>query len=228
MTSSTEGRATNGRSGGDLDVISPGMHHNPSSWRQRVAIALIATVAFLIATYMGLYQWGLIGSVWDPVFGHQSVAVLDSNVSHQLRSWFMIPDAVLGAIGYLGDAIFGMAGSTRRWQYRPWMVILFGIDVIPLGLTSAILVVMQGFVVGSWCFLCLVTATISLVLVVMAVDEVLASLKFLHRVWKHTHDRSALWDAFRGHPRDAIAEVALVEHVESHPKHARHAGGAHT
>ena len=48
------------------------------------------------------------------------------------------------------------------------MVILFGIDVIPLGGVSAILVVMQGFVVGSWCTLCLVSAAVSLLLVYFA------------------------------------------------------------
>jgi hypothetical protein len=31
--------------------------YNPSSWRQRVPICLLAAVAFLIATYMALYQW---------------------------------------------------------------------------------------------------------------------------------------------------------------------------
>ena len=88
-------------------------------------------VAFLIATYMALYQWRLIGSAWDPMFGSQTEKVLDSQVSERMRLWFLIPDAAFGAIAYLGDAIFGLAGSTRRWQYRPWMVIVFGIDVIP-------------------------------------------------------------------------------------------------
>jgi hypothetical protein len=32
-------------------------------------------------------------------------------------------------------------------------VILFGIDVIPLGIVSAVLVVLQGTIVGSWCVL---------------------------------------------------------------------------
>ena len=30
---------------------------------------------------------------------------------------------------HLGDAVLGLAGSTRRWQYRPWMVILFGAEL---------------------------------------------------------------------------------------------------
>jgi uncharacterized membrane protein len=176
----------------------PEWDYNPSSWRQRIVICLLAGFAFVISAYMALYQWRLIPDVWDPVFGNQSKIVLDSHVSEQMRRWFLIPDAALGAIAYLGDAIFGLAGSTRRWQYRPWMVMLFGLDVIPLGIVSAVLVFMQGTVVGAWCFLCLVTAVISLILVWLAYDEVWSSLKYLMRVWRRTRDRSVLWDVFWG------------------------------
>jgi len=182
----------------DLDAIPEPFDYNPSSWSQRIPICVIAMVGFLIATYMGLFQWKLIDSAWDPVFGGQTEAVLTSDVSRWMHKWFLIPDATFGAIAYLGDAIFGLAGSTRRWQYRPWLVVIFGIDVIPLGIVSAVLVAMQGLVVGSWCFLCLVTAVISLVLVVMAYDEVWACLKYLKRVWDETHDRKLLWDVFWG------------------------------
>jgi hypothetical protein len=89
------------------------------------------------------------------------------------------------------------------------MVIVFGIEVIPLGIVSAILVVLQGTIVGSWCFLCLVTATISLVLVIMAYDEVWASPLFLRRVWKRTGSRAAVWHTFWGRPTGAAEEVAL-------------------
>lgn len=192
----------------DLDVKVRPWDYNPSAWRQRIPICLIAGVAFFIATYMALYQWRLIDSVWDPVFGDQTQRVLDSSVSERMRSWLLIPDAAFGAIAYLGDIVFGLAGSTRRWQYRPWMVILFGIDVIPLGIVSAILVVLQGAVVGAWCFPCLVTAVISLVLVYLAYDEVWSSLMFLKRVWNRTRSPLRLWQTFWGHPSHEADEVA--------------------
>lgn len=191
------------------EVAAPPWRYNVSSWRQRVPICLLASVAFLIASYMALYQWRLIDSVWDPVFGAQSRAVLDSDVSHQMRRWMVIPDAALGALAYLGDVIFGLAGCTRRWQYRPWLVILFGIDVIPLGVVSAVLVVLQGAVVGSWCFLCLVTAAISLVLVVLAYDEVWSSILYLRRVWRRTRDWRSIWTTFWGRATPVAREVAL-------------------
>jgi len=181
-----------------LDAIPQPWSYNPSSWSQRIPICILAVIAFFIATYLGLYQWKLVPFAWDPVFDEQTANVLDSDVSEQMRIWFLVPDAVFGAIAYLGDAIFGLAGSTRRWQYRPWLVVIFGIDVIPLGIVSAVLVVLQGNVVGSWCFLCLVTAVLSLILVYMAFDEVWSCLLFLYCVWKETHDKNILWQTFLG------------------------------
>jgi Vitamin K epoxide reductase family len=193
----------------ELDVAAPPWKHNPSSWRHRVPICVLAGVGFLIAAYMAIYQWRLIGDVWDPVFGEQTRRVLDSDVSERMRRWIGLPDAALGAIAYLGDLIFGLAGSTRRWQYRPWMVLLFGLDVIPLGIVSAVLVVLQGTAVGAWCFLCLVTAAISLILVALSYDEVWSSILYLHRLWERTRKPSAVWDAFRGRPSRVAEEVAL-------------------
>jgi uncharacterized membrane protein len=194
----------------DLQVNAPPWKYNPSSWRQRLPICLLAGVAFLIASYMALYQWRMVGNVWDPVFGEQTRHVLDSEVSERMRRWFRIPDAALGAIAYLSDVIFGLAGSTRRWQYRPWLVVLFGLDVIPLGIVSAVLVVMQGTVVGEWCFLCLLTAVISLLLVILAYDEVWSTLLYLSRVWRKTRSRRVLWDVFWGRAWRGGDELALA------------------
>ncbi|MCW5979156.1 MAG: hypothetical protein KIT09_13855 [Bryobacteraceae bacterium] len=200
-----------GGDGSAWDAVAPPWDYNPSEWRQRVPICALAGVAFFIATYMALYQWRLIGSVWDPVFGEQTAHVLDSDVSERMRTLFGIPDAALGALAYLGDAIYGLAGSSRRWQYRPWMTMLFGLDVIPLGIVSAILVVLQGTAVGAWCFLCLVTAAISLTLVWLAYDEIWSCLLYLRRVWKRTRDPALLWRVFWGNPSAAADQVALVK-----------------
>jgi uncharacterized membrane protein len=193
----------------DENAPAPPWDYNPSAWNQRLPIAALAMIAFLLAVYMAAYQWRLVDSVWDPVFGGQTKEVLDSHVSERMKHWFGIPDAALGALAYLGDAIFGLAGSTRRWQYRPWLVVLFGIDVIPLGGVSAVLVFIQALVLGKYCFLCLVTAIISLILVYMAYDEVWSSLKYLWRVWRKTGSKHIVWDVFWGRYNKAADEVAL-------------------
>ena len=213
---------------GLLDVPSPPFHYNASAWSQRIPICLIAMVGFLMAIYMGLYQWRLIDSAWDPFFSGEggkngTETVLDSHESEVMRYWFLVPDAAFGALAYLGDAIFGLAGSTRRWQSRPWLVLIFGFDVIPLGVVSVILVIIQGVSIGSWCFLCLATAAISIVLIYMAYDEVWASIYYLWRVWKKTGDRRILWHAFWGHATPEAAEVAeeMIREVQSRHAAAR-------
>ncbi|MCB0322109.1 MAG: hypothetical protein KDD69_01015 [Bdellovibrionales bacterium] len=196
-----------GDGSGGREAVHP-WAYNPSAWSQRVPVALIATIGFFISTYLGLYQWRLIDGVWDPVFGDQTRRVLDSTVSEQMRSWFHLPDALAGAFGYLGDMVFALAGSTRRWQCRPWLVIIFGIDVIPLGIVSAVLVVLQGTTVGSWCFLCLLTAPVSIILIFFAYDEVWSSLVYLGRVWRRSRKFGTVWQAFVGRPSAVAAAVA--------------------
>ncbi|HSX04146.1 MAG TPA: vitamin K epoxide reductase family protein [Rhabdochlamydiaceae bacterium] len=190
-----------------LDAFPEPWRYNPSSWKQRIYICCIALIAVIIAVYMGLYQWGIIKDVWDPVFGDQTKKVLDSDVSHELRKWLRVPDAILGAFAYLGDIIFALAGSTRRWQDRPWLVMLFGIDVIPLGVVSAILVFMQGAVVGAWCFPCLITAVISIILIFLAYDEVWSSFLYLRSVWRKSKSASLVWDTFWGKASEIAYEA---------------------
>ena len=194
----------------NLDVNAPPWNYNPSAWSERIPICVLALVGCVISAYLALFEWGLIASAWDPVFGRETERVLMSDVSHRLHKWFGIPDGALGAVAYLGDAVLGLAGSTRRWQYRPWMVVLFGIDVIPLGAVSAVLVLLQATVVGHWCFLCLVSAAISLTLIYFAYDEVWSSLLYLRRVWRRTHRASEVWNVFWGRYSADGDAVALV------------------
>lgn len=189
----------------DADATVEPWNWNPSSWRHRLSIVVLALVGFGIAAYLAAYQWRLIDTVWDPFFGNGSERVLDSDVSERMRSWFVIPDAALGALAYLGDAIYGIAGTTRRWQYRPWMVVLFGLDVIPLGAVGAVLVFIQGAVIGSWCTLCIASAIISLIMLVMAFDEVWSCLSYLRRVWRSSRDFGVLWNTFWGRPSNTAA-----------------------
>lgn len=192
-------------------------HYNPSGWPQRVPICILAGVAAVIAAYMGLYQVRLIDSVWDPVFGRQSEVVLDSQVSETMRRWFVVPDAIFGALAYLGDLVFGLAGSTRRWQFRPWLVMIFGLDVIPLGIVSAVLVFLQGYTVGAWCFLCLVTAVISLLLVYLAYDEVLSCIRYMIAVRREGASWRTVWDAFVGRPSPEAYRAG--ERIASRDRH---------
>ncbi len=173
--------------------VPPGWDANPSSWGQRLPIAAIAFVGFLIASYLSLYQLDVIGDVWEPFFGDGSREILNSSVSHALP----VPDAALGAFGYLVDVVAEGAGGTQRWRKMPWLVVLFGVAVGPLGAVSVMLVVFQPVLFGEWCTLCLASAGVSLVMIGPAADEVLASLQFLRR--EHAAGAS-VWRRFWGLP----------------------------
>src|SRR5204862_4663842 len=101
--------------------------------------------------------------------------VLTSDVS---RAW-PISDAGLGALSYLLEVLSGFMGGKDRWRTMPWMVAMFGFLVVPLGVTSIVLVILQPVAVGAWCTLCLVTAIAMLAMVPLAVDEVVAMGQFL-------------------------------------------------
>jgi len=180
----------------------------PSNWNQRIWLSCLAAVAGGIALYMGLYQWGLIHHVADPLFGMQSMKVLSSDVSHLLYKWARIPDAILGAITYFGDAIFALAGSPKRWMDRPWLVLLFGLSVIPPAAVSVILVILQGTVLHAWCFLCLITAAISLCLIFVAYSEVYATILFLLSLWKQTRNKRLVWDTLWGRPSKIAYQIS--------------------
>lgn len=173
------------------DDVPPGWDYNPATWAQRLPIVIAAVIGFGIATYLALYQWRIIGSVWEPFFGQGSVTILNSKISHLLP----IPDAALGAIGYLADAVAGIIGGTRRWRTMPWIVVLFGFAVGPLGGVSILLVILQPVMFDAWCTLCLASAFISVIMIGPAMDEVLASLQHLKQVRR---DGGSAWRAFWG------------------------------
>ena len=126
-----------------------------------------------------------------PFFGDGSETILNSSVSHVLP----IPDAVLGLIGYLADALTGAIGGKGRWRTMPWIVIIFGLAIGPLGAVSVLLVILQPVVYDSFCTLCLVSAAISLAMIPPAIDEIQASIEHLLR--ERRRGRS-LWGAFWG------------------------------
>ena len=179
--------------------IPPGWDYNPSTWPERLPLVIVAIIGLGIAIYLSLFQLHIIDTVWDPFFGSQTQKVLTSPVSKILP----VPDALLGALGYLTDAVTGIIGGTGRWRTKPWIVIVFGVAVGPLGLVSILLVISQPVLFEAWCTLCLCSAVISVVMISPAMDEMLASLQFLQRVKR---SGKPVWKAFWG-SREIISVV---------------------
>ena len=68
--------------------------------------------------------------------------------------------------------LMGWMGATTRWRTMPWMVTFFFILVVPLGLVHITLVILQPVAVGHWCTVCLAAASLMLLMIPLAVDEI--------------------------------------------------------
>jgi uncharacterized membrane protein len=151
---------------------------SPSSWSHRLPVAVLALLGCAVATYLTLYQWHVTTSVWDPIFGpHSSEAVLTSSITRLLP----LPDATLGALAYVVEAIVTLLGGTERWRTSPWLVIVYGLVLAGLALTSLALVLTQVLLVHALCTLCLCSAAISFINAWLGHDEVFAAINVLKR-----------------------------------------------
>jgi hypothetical protein len=92
----------------------------------------------------------------------------------------------------------------------PWMVMFFGILVVPLGIVSITLIVLQPIAVGAWCTPCLVAAAAMLIMVALTLDEVVAMLQFLVQARREGQSlRQVFWQGgtLRESPEAAAASV---------------------
>jgi uncharacterized membrane protein len=169
--------------------VPPGWSYNPSSWPQRAPIIALALLGFFLSRQMAAFQLDHTSSVWEPFFDPGTRAVLDSEVSRS----FPISDAGLGAVLYMVEALMGFMGDKARWRTMPWMVAFFGILVVPLGIASITLIILQPVAVGAWCTPCLIAALAMLVMIALTLDEVVAMGRFLARARR---DGESVWRIF--------------------------------
>ncbi len=153
-------------------MVPPGRNANPSAWSARARILVLAATGLAIATYLTTYQLGMIATVWDPIFGAGSVRVLHSSLSRALP----VPDASLGAVGYLFDLVLTGIGGEDRWRSRPVVVVGLGVVATGMALASIGLIIFQALVVRAFCTLCLGSAGLSVVIWPLAWEEVAAAL----------------------------------------------------
>ena len=161
-----------------------GWDYSPSEWTQRLPVIALALVGLVISVYLGSYQLGVIDAVWEPVFAgvpgegrNGTEQIITSSVS---EAW-PVPDAGLGGLTYALEILVGAMGSARRWRTMPWLVVLFGFMIVPLGAVSIFFIVIQPILIGTYCTLCLVAAAAMLFQIPYPLDELVATGQFLRR-----------------------------------------------
>ncbi|UYN95532.1 MAG: NAD-dependent epimerase/dehydratase family protein [Enhydrobacter sp.] len=163
--------------------IPSGWSYNPSAWTQRIPIIALAVIGLIVSRYLAAYQLGHTDAVWEPFFAggpdprNGTEEIITSSVS---QAW-PVPDAAVGGLVYALEILAGVGGSTRRWRTMPWLVLLFGLLIVPLGVVSITFIVIQPIVIGTWCTLCLIAAAAMLVQIPYSLDELVASVAFLRR-----------------------------------------------
>ncbi|MBA3912222.1 MAG: DNA polymerase III subunit epsilon, partial [Rhodobacter sp.] len=185
----------------DPKNIPPGWTYCPSTWAQRLPIALLGLVGLLISRVLTAYQLGHIDAVFEPFFGGDPVNLKNGTeeiISSSVSKAWPIPDAGLGAISYTLEILMAVMGGRDRWRTMPWMVTFFGILVIPLGVVSIYFIIIQPIVIGTWCTLCLFAALAMLIMIPFALDEVIATGQYLW--WVRCTGKPVIRTFFRGGP----------------------------
>ena len=213
--------------------IPPGWSYNPSAWTQRLPIIATALIGLFVARYLAAYQLGHIPGVWDPFFDG-SPSDPQNGTEEVITSWVSkalpVSDAALGGYTYLLEILTGLVGARARWRTMPWLVVLFGLMIAPLGITSIIFVIIQPIVIGTWSIVALIGAAAILIQIPYSLDELIATLQFVRR--RVQAGRNGLTVFFRGDtdtmPADASSQPTAADEFARPPLAVLHqmvAGG---
>jgi uncharacterized membrane protein len=198
--------------------IPPEWGYNPASWLQRVPVAALALIGFLIARYMTAYQLGHIDSQWDPFFaGNNGLNGTETIITSSVSKAWPIADAGLGALVYTLELVMTFMGGKDRWRTMPWMVLALAFLIVPLGVVSIYFVIIQPILIGTWCTLCLVTALAMALMIPFSLDEFVAMGQFLvksHRAgkpfWRTFWTGGAMESGSDDHARGLMAPKAQM------------------
>lgn len=172
----TERPARRGRPGTDRSMphdpdVPPGWTKNPTDYRRRARLGVLAFAGLVIALYLTLYQFRAYDQVWDPFFDARKV----------LDATYPIPDAFAGVIAYGAELLLLVLGGRDRWRRLPWACLALGAILIGGVIVSIALIAVQATLLGHWCSLCLASAALSFALFGLGIDEARASFEFLTR-----------------------------------------------
>jgi uncharacterized membrane protein len=145
------------------------MHKTATSVPSRFGYYLLVTLAAagcVVATYLALYQMGIVAAVWEPLFGDGSRIILRSSLARSLP----VPDAAIGAVAYLAEFLC----ATVRWTERArnvWVERAYYALVVTFTVGSMLLVALQWGYFHAWCTLCLTSALLSFIVAGVVISE---------------------------------------------------------
>ncbi|MEQ7154195.1 NAD-dependent epimerase/dehydratase family protein [Brevundimonas aurifodinae] len=186
----------------------PGWSYCPSTYLQRMPIIVMGAIGLVLSRVLTAYQLGHIDGAWEPFFDVPGVLngaeyIITSDMS---KAW-PVADGGVGTMIYMIEILMGAMGGRARWRTMPWMVLLFGVIVVPLGVVSIYFIIMQPIAIGTYCTLCLAAGLAMLIMIPYSLDELVAMGQFL--VLNKRRGRP-VWSAFfRG---DALPGGTIDRH----------------
>lgn len=164
--------------------VPPGWTYNPSAWAQRLPIVIMALTGVYVSRYLAAYQLEHIPTVWEPFFAgspHDPRNGTEEIITSAVAKAWPVSDAAVGAFTYMLEILTGIVGSRARWRTMPWLVILFGLMIAPLGITSIFFIIIQPVLIGTWSTIALIGAAMILIQIPYSLDELIATAQFLRR-----------------------------------------------
>ncbi len=137
-----------------------------STWR-RWTIAGLSTLGLLDSLYMLAYHEGWIDSLVCPFFGEGCNIV---GRSKQARH-FGIPNAAIGAVGYIVTGTLALAGGKVSSNVEPLRTAALAGTSAAAALASAVLTWEQKSKTKAWCFWCLTSSAIHALILPLAIAE---------------------------------------------------------
>ena len=145
-----------------------------SKW-VRIAMAVLATVGVIDTGSITLKRWGLLGNLTCPMGADGCDKVLNSPWGTLFQGdGFSLPLSFAGVLAYLAVLIMalvpllpGLSENRGDLSRRTW----WGLFVVSLGMAvfSLVLVGLMVFKIQAFCFFCALSATLSILLLILAV-----------------------------------------------------------
>ena len=192
-------------------TIPKGWDYSPSDWFQRLPVIMLAMVGFGFSYYLAAYQVEGIPGVWDPIFPSPagrdpSLNGTEAIVTSATSEAWPVPDAGVGTLTYALEIVVGLIGTARRWRTMPWLVVLFGLMIVPLGIVSIGFIIIQPIVIGTYSTLALIGAAAMVLQIPYSLDELVATYQFLRR--RHAAGRPWLRVFFFGDTDEGEDDLA--------------------
>ncbi|MBI4497274.1 MAG: hypothetical protein HY689_05180 [Chloroflexi bacterium] len=156
-----------------MERTGPWIRLRPGSKAERLGIAGLSLLGVADALYMLAYHEGLIDSLACPFFGEGCNIVGRSAHARHLG----VPNAAAGALGYAAMATLALWAGDTPPERRPLQPL--GLAAVSLGafVASALLTWEQAVKVKAWCFWCLLSAGLTLLILPLALNEGRAALR---------------------------------------------------